>query len=189
MKSNRNYWYIGIFPSRNNTGIISTQDSPLSRLYKSNWNPNELRSKLIPPENGWAADAREVRTQALPTCHLITNNESVTRPDTLVVEGCGMPEINGTYKLTCTTFKSGLPIYKKRGQMNNKPVEFIVCSQFKMNRQVWDIGVNGEDRSFFYTICSRRRGDRLDKAPLNGSTWHLTKEGGGVHPPPQVKRG
>ena len=189
VKSNRNYWYIGTFPSRSDdsTGIISTQDSPLSRLYKSNWNPDELRSTYTPPENGWVAETTNARTPHLPTCQPITDSDTTAAPNS-VVEECGMPEVNGTYKLSQSTrFSSGLPVYWKQQQIDGKLVKIIVCSYFNQSSQMWDIGVLGENNSLYRSSKARQKGNRLDEAPLNDSTWSVNE--GVPHPPPQVKRG
>ena len=56
-----------------------------------------------------------------------------------------------------------------------------------MNRQTWEIGVIGGNKSLYRSTKARQKGDRLDEAPKDNATW-TSVEGKGVHPPPQVKR-
>ena len=187
IKSSHNYWYIGTFPHSIN-GIISSNYIPFaSRLYKSNWN-GLRRSKLVPPENGWVADARDARKQELPTCQLITNNDSPTVPNKLLVEGCGLKEANGLYELRSVCTLYGIPIYWKPVQFNGKKEIIAIHGKFDKHTQTWMITVVGKKKSLYKSVQARQRGDRLDESPtINSTSWFVKEGGKGVHPPPQMK--
>ena len=94
-----------------------------------------------------------------------------------VVEGCGLPEVNGTYKKRLHK-SDGAPVYKKSGQWNGEKCTFhIIRSSIN-----WDIAVFGKKtpyRSLYY--C--RIAGKSETPPENG--W--SARDGGVLPAPSVR--
>lgn len=177
--STQKYWYIGRW------NRILNSELPSSRLFKSNLYTRECI--LIPPETGWVSCIATLSALKVPTCRFLTNGAAsaaaATVVNELVVSGCGVPMANGTYKRAIRVF-NGLPMYIKTGQML-----FIIVSAFDDKHQRWKISQLGDARSMYKSVTKCRVGGKLDGAPLDNSAWCLTKEGKGVHPPPQVKWG
>jgi len=140
---------------------------------------------LVPPENGWVSCNKPQRSCQEIQCHFLSkaaaSSAAATAVNELVVSGCGMSMVNGTYKRATQTFK-GLPIYKKTAGQ----ITVTISSNFDDKGQNWGIYDHG---SPVYMSDKKLRVDgKLDGAPLDNSTW-LVIVGKEVHPPPQVKRG
>jgi hypothetical protein len=90
------------------------------------------------------------------------------------VEGCGLPEVNGTYK------KVGISSYRKSGQWDGKNCIFIISRPYT-GAFYWGIYVLGED-AFRYLYYCRKFGNS-ETPPENG--WSAND--GGVLPAPSVR--
>ena len=123
----------------------------------------------------------------VPKCkflsHAAASSAAATAVNELVVIGCGVSMANGTYKRTQKMF-NGLPMYTKMGQ-----ITFIISSTFDDNIQQWRVQQQNSKKYMYKSENIYRVGGKLDGAPLDNSAWKLVKDGVGVHPPPQVKRG
>ena len=175
--SNQAYWYIGRWDK--------TLNDEIQRLYKSNLYTRE--SILIPPENGWVScNKKRSPLEEVTTCHFLSkaaaSSAAATAVNELIVSGCGLPIVNGTYKRANQTFQ-GLPMYKKTAGQ----ITVTISSSFDEKRQKWEIYEQGA-KTTFESIANDRVDGKLDGAPLDNSTWWLTN-GEWVEPPPQVKRG
>ena len=174
--SNQSYWYISRWDKTLNEEI------PSSRIYKSNLYIGEG----IPPENGWVSCSQRYASQQVPTCLFLSkaaaSSAAATAVNELVVSGCGFSIANGTYKRATQTFK-GLPMYKKTAGQ----ITVTISSNFDEKRQNW--GIYDHGILVYMSEKILRVDGKLQGAPLDNSTWRLTNDVIGVHPPPQVKRG
>ena len=74
-------------------------------------------------------------------------------------------------------------MYIKTGQ-----ITFTISSVFNDKYQQWMISQHGA-KSMYKSEVILRVDEKLDGAPFDNSSWCLVREGEGVRPPPQVKRG
>lgn len=88
-----------------------------------------------------------------------------------VVEGCGLPEVNGTYK------KVGISRYNKRGQLDGKNCTFRITRSYFGS---WFMFVLRAKKDALY-YC--RAAGNSETPPENGWSAH----GGGVLPAPSVR--
>jgi len=114
------------------------------------------------------------------------NSSSSTRGvEQLVVEGCGLSAVNGTYKRRpglCNNF----PVYTKATNWNGIQTNFLIfawTNQF--GNQTWAIGTTmGTSNIYFYSTIQAVTAT----APSENSIW-MAEYPYGVAPSPQVKRG
>ena len=92
-----------------------------------------------------------------------------------VVEGCGLPEVNGTYKKRKRLISS----YRKSGQWDGKNCIFIISRPYTGG--YWGIYVLGEDAFRCLYYC--RAAGNSETPPENG--WSAND--GGVLPAPSVR--
>ena len=93
-----------------------------------------------------------------------------------VVEGCGLPEVNGTYYK-----KGGISDYRKSGQWNGKNCTFTITRPYTW--AVWGINVLGEKNAANrYLYCTDVKSET---PPENG--WYARERDGGVLPAPSVR--
>mmetsp|Transcript_36000 Transcript_36000/g.75798 ORF Transcript_36000/g.75798 Transcript_36000/m.75798 type:complete len:286 (+) Transcript_36000:433-1290(+) len=94
----------------------------------------------------------------------------------ILVEGCGIPEVNGTYTRT------GPKRYSKKGHWNGAPTKFkiVSTSQGKM----WFIESSGDSNyEMLYKTKKRQGGYTEELPPKNSDDWCI----GEYNPPPQLK--
>lgn len=178
--SNQKYWYIGHWNRDTNSEMSS------SRLFKSNLYTKE--SRMSPPDEGWVSCSGEtLSSQQVPKSRFLSaialSSAAATAVNKLVVSGCGLLIANGTYKRRSKMF-NGLPSYTKTAGQ----ITFTISSIFDENCQYWRISqIN--TRSIYKCVVKDRVDGKLNGAPLDNSTWSMVSGRGGLHPPPQVKRG
>ena len=108
-------------------------------------------------------------------------NNDASGGDEMVVEGCGIPSINGTY-IKCGTY-DGSPMYSKAGLWGGAQVDFSIhrCSERSWYISVLPGGDPGGGKILFYHTVSHSTGSL---SPNN--TWSVFCKG--VYPAPRVYR-
>ena len=98
-------------------------------------------------------------------------------PNEIIVSGCGLVEVNGTYKRDVNIWSQARS-YSKEGQWKGKDVTFVIY-QFICTRS-WCIRIRSEKMGSPNFIYSNANDSPAP--PSNG--WEVTKIG--VEPPPEI---
>ena len=112
-----------------------------------------------------------IKCKKIITKYLKDGSLKVPQNEPSVVEGCGLPEVNGTYK------KVGISRYNKRGQLDGKNCTFRITRSYF---ESWFIFVLRAKKDALY-YC--RAAGNSETPPENGWSAH----GGGVLPAPSVR--
>mmetsp|Transcript_3539 Transcript_3539/g.7788 ORF Transcript_3539/g.7788 Transcript_3539/m.7788 type:complete len:494 (+) Transcript_3539:120-1601(+) len=91
----------------------------------------------------------------------------------ITVDGCGIPEVNGTYSRSSRP-REGFPKYTKRGTYDGQAVKFaIFCARpISGTHRYWAIGIPKKRVIFYVTIN------------WDGADWYV--KGKGKHPTPRL---
>ena len=100
-----------------------------------------------------------------------SNDTSETIPSMVVVEGCGVGKVNGTYKI-CNRHISGWTTYWKRGRWKGEDARY----EIRLLWWGWRISVSysGNNTEQLYEYANRTFGT-FDAPPING--WTVTDAG------------
>ena len=104
--------------------------------------------------------------------------QKMANVDTILVEGCGMPEVNGTYKWSDDTYYNGVRQYCKQGQWKGRHTEFEIYYESHAEWKCWLIfGV--KDSLYLF------EGPRGEAAEMPSNGWKALHNG--VNPAPTLK--
>mmetsp|Transcript_17191 Transcript_17191/g.37096 ORF Transcript_17191/g.37096 Transcript_17191/m.37096 type:complete len:411 (-) Transcript_17191:162-1394(-) len=61
----------------------------------------------------------------------------------MLVEGCGIAEVNGTFKRVIGALRHSAPVYSKKGNWVGKTVDFVMCREYSVSCRFlyWSIGI------------------------------------------------
>ena len=113
------------------------------------------------------------------------NNSTIRLVEQLVVEGCGLSAINGTYKRSGVC-GNGFPLYERDALWMGSQSKFLIAAQMNHSGyQTWGFSTMFGNVIFhFYSTCF----GMADVAPRDDSHW-MAFPPFGISPSPHVKRG
>mmetsp|Transcript_19239 Transcript_19239/g.41707 ORF Transcript_19239/g.41707 Transcript_19239/m.41707 type:complete len:275 (+) Transcript_19239:2-826(+) len=127
-----------------------------------------------------------VTTSATTNQSNIDNNGS-TVVEQMVIEGCGLTEVNGTFQRVEGATCNDLPMYSKKGQWEGSTVDFVMCCYLLglWYIGIWPIGMPMDECGIF--------SDSLYRSPCNDDGSGIPPENGwmvwcdGVGPAPKCR--
>mmetsp|Transcript_19238 Transcript_19238/g.41705 ORF Transcript_19238/g.41705 Transcript_19238/m.41705 type:complete len:273 (+) Transcript_19238:2-820(+) len=105
----------------------------------------------------------------------------------MVIEGCGLTEVNGTFQRVEGATCNDLPMYSKKGQWEGSTVDFVMCCYLSglWYIGIWPIGMPMDECGIF--------SDSLYRSPCNDDGSGIPPENGwmvwcdGVGPAPKCR--
>ncbi|KAL7539483.1 hypothetical protein ACHAXR_009336 [Thalassiosira sp. AJA248-18] len=165
--------------------LIGVGNANFTRLYRT-INPVPVRTDIPPGNFDWVAmkGTTNPAPKLLPGAPSIVHHDGMT-VNTVIIEGCGLSEVNGKYSFTKHLKNDGVRSYIREGQWKGKTSNVMLFRFSEAGgKKYWCISklpCEGQAQINFYcTNCPD------DLPPRNGNGWTVFQNAG-IAPLPRLK--